>query len=319
MRLIPVLALFLMACGASESNVDDSDVTVPTTEPDCAAASQLPALSAHAANSAYDAPDVVVSCSDDALIVTSNGIPDFEFVALTPNGLASQDYEWTVPLNPIVAAAPTDIPLLGVAAFSVSGLPMYGPNEAEFPDPYGDPIYNGIVDRCMGHTGGQADYHFHALLTDCVRQGFVRGNDEASPLIGYALDGFGIYGRWGCADDACSSLIEFQSSWQQTGDPTTYAWDNHEYVAQNGDEYLDECNGHTSTSGEYHYHATEGFPYIIGCYTGTANEDTGAGGGPGAGNGGPPTCDEVEVGMPCCGDDICDGPETADNCAADCG
>ena len=32
-----------------------------------------------------------------------------------------------------------------------------------------------------------------------------------------------------------------------------------------------------------------------------------------------PSCDEVAVGMPCCGDGICDGPETDRSCAVDCG
>ncbi len=32
----------------------------------------------------------------------------------------------------------------------------------------------------------------------------------------------------------------------------------------------------------------------------------------------PVSCDEVDEGMPCCGDGICDGPETADNCSEDC-
>jgi len=32
----------------------------------------------------------------------------------------------------------------------------------------------------------------------------------------------------------------------------------------------------------------------------------------------PVGCDEVGQGMPCCGDDTCDGPETAANCAIDC-
>jgi len=39
------------------------------------------------------------------------------------------------------------------------------------------------------------------------------------------------------------------------------------------------------------------------------------GGGPGS----PPPCDQVPPGMPCCGDGICGGPETADNCPEDCG
>jgi hypothetical protein len=39
---------------------------------------------------------------------------------------------------------------------------------------------------------------------------------------------------------------------------------------------LDECNGRFGPDGTYRYHATATFPYILGCYRGTAN---GAGGG----------------------------------------
>ena len=40
-------------------------------------------------------------------------------------------------------------------------MPIYGPNEAQHPDPFGDPYINGILDFCHGHTGPQGDYHFH--------------------------------------------------------------------------------------------------------------------------------------------------------------
>ncbi len=32
----------------------------------------------------------------------------------------------------------------------------------------------------------------------------------------------------------------------------------------------------------------------------------------------PISCEDAQPGMPCCGDDVCDGPETADNCPVDC-
>jgi hypothetical protein len=38
--------------------------------------------------------------------------------------------------------------------------------------------------------------------------------DEPSPLLGYALDGFPIYGPYGCIDAECVEVVEFQSSWE---------------------------------------------------------------------------------------------------------
>ncbi|MBT9557680.1 MAG: YHYH protein, partial [Myxococcales bacterium] len=154
--------------------------------------------------------------------------------------------------------------------------PFYGPNEGPTPDPYGDPVYNGIMDDCLGHTAQAGDYHFHAFLDECL--GGAGDLDTPSPILGYALDGFPIYGPYGCVDAACTQVVEFQSSWEQTGDPTTYAWDNHAYVAKAGTQYLDQCNGRTGPDGKYRYHATAGFPYLLGCYRGTPSTTTGGGG-----------------------------------------
>src|SRR5690349_11337363 len=44
---------------------------------------------------------------------------------------------------------------------------------------------------------------------------------------------------------------------------------------------------------------------------------SGSGMGPGGGMGNPAPCMPGQT-MMCCGDGACDGPETADNCAADC-
>ena len=60
--------------------------------------------------------------------------------------------------------------------------------------------------------------------------------------------------------------------------------------------------GHTGGTGDYHYHATSSFPYILGCYAGTAGGggtggDGGGDGGGGRGGGGavaPPTAAGVE-------------------------
>ncbi len=248
------------------------------------------------------------------IVVESNGIPPYEFVATTPNELQSQDYAWRIPRTPVALATPESIPLLGVAGVAVNGLPIFGPNEAEFPDPYGDPVYNGIMDYCLGHTGFGGAYHYHAMLVACLIAGAPE--DQPDPIIAYSLDGYPIFGPRGCSDAECSSLITYQSGWEQTGDPSTYAWDNYTFVEKSDPIYLDACNGHTGPMGDYHYHATDGFPYLLGCFHGEAITDQ-QNGGNDPGGGGLPTCGAGQT--MCCGDGVCDGPETADNCAADCG
>ena len=236
-----------------------SDVAV-----DCDAASGFPTVEADPANSAYEDPSVTAYCTDDELVVQSNGIPDFPFESITPNELQAQDWEWRVTRSPKLTGTTSELPELGLAAFSVNGLPIYGPNEG--PPTYGDPLYDNIVDDCLGHTAPQGDYHFHALVAECVL-----GGEAASPgqVLGYAMDGFPIYGNEACVDEACSETAPMESAWEQVGDPSEGAWDAYE-VGSGGT--LDACNGRTQPDGSYGYHLTDTFPYVLGCYSGTATD-----------------------------------------------
>jgi hypothetical protein len=165
-----------------------------------------------------------------------------------------------------------------------------------------------------------------------------RGLGRAMTLVGYALDGFPIYARYGytTATDATSALKVMQGSYRlkataDTGRPsaTTYPLgafrQDYEYVAGLGD--LDECNGRTGVTpefpqGTYHYYITDSYPFIQRCVKGTAASGSGGGmmmmptdGGMsmmGAG-----ACMTGQTSM-CCGDGTCDGPETHANCPADC-
>lgn len=312
------------AGGDSDSGGGDGDGT--GGEDGACPDGHFPAVSPDPANAEYEDPYLNAYCTSTELIVEANGIPGYEFQELTPNGLAAQDYEWHIPLEPTELATPESIPLLGAAGIAINGLPIYGPNEGPFPDPYGDPVYNGIMDFCMGHTGGAADYHYHALLVECLTA--LADEAEPDPVIGYSFDGYPIYGPRGCVDAECTEIVEHQSGWEVTGDPTTYAWDNYTYVEKSDPIYMDECNGHVGPDGDYHYHATAGFPYILGCYHGEPTANMGAGMGDTGGetggdtggmdpDGDPPMCEPGQ--MMCCGDGVCGGPETPENCEADCG
>jgi len=258
--------------GADDGATDDDGDDGPIDDcPD----EEFPALTPHPANSAYPDPELSVTCTNDMMTVEANGIPAYEFVQTTPNALQAQDHAWQVPLHPEHTGVATNIPLLGPAAVAVNGVPIYGPNEGAFPDPYGDPIYNDILDDCLGHTAGMGDYHNHALVVECLRGETPAG--EPSPIIAYAFDGYPIYGPLGCTDDACSEVVQYQSGWVLTGNPGTYAWDAYSYLPSGDDTVLDKCNGRVLPDGTYAYHATAGFPYIIGCYAGTPVDNGGMG------------------------------------------
>jgi hypothetical protein len=135
-------------------------------------------------------------------------------------------------------------------------------------------------DDCGGHVNPVAGYHYHAA-TGCSKE--VAQCDGHAPLIGYALDGYGIYAM------------------SASGAPEP--------------SDLDACRGHSDAARGYHYHsASAGENMFIGCYMGRVVGTTTD---PGPG-GGVPSCSAVPPGMPCCGDGTCGGPETAANCAADC-
>ena len=259
----------------------------------------------------YPDPELDVSFNDDFIVVESNGIPTFEFVSTTPNGLREQNFEWQIPRNPEPADELTQIPLLGTVAITTAGLPIYGPNEAQIPHPYGDPYINGILDYCHGHTGGQADYHFHFAPT-CVIEA-PDGTEEHYNIIGFALDGYpiiahykGIHGQTG--DEAFDwqevSGYEPDADYKEEviegGANSTYAWDNYNYEAGRKGRSLDECNGRTLVKVElasgatfdeasffgfdYGYFVTAEFPYFLAKYHGAPNAAGGGGGGqPGGG------------------------------------
>lgn len=214
----------------------------------------------------YAAPFVTATCTDDEVVVSANGIPDFTFTQVTPNRLTAQNHTWRFPRHPAIAAAPSAIPLVGAAAVAIDGLPIFGPTEAPR-DGSRDPFLDEILDFCNGHTAPGGVYHFHAR-PECLIAG-----REGTPylVLGYAFDGFPILGPWVCDDAACTSVREVQSGWEQVeasyGATIEAAWDAHRYVE--GRSELDRCNGMLVDGLGYAYFATDTFPYLMGCYRGT--------------------------------------------------
>ena len=263
--------LTIAAKGAYKARTSTKTMTITAdasngsalTASGCASSVKFPDLSsAPGAGGSYAKPKVSVACANGTMTVTSNGMIGYAFVSKTPNGLKEQSFTWRVPTAPKVAASTTSITKqMGTVAFAVTGIPIYGPMEGPVPpqEAFGDPVYNNLLDSCKGHTGYNADYHYHAILAtnDCYLN---------ETIIGYANDGFPIYSNPG---------YTYVSGYKMTGNPKSNAWNAYTYVG-GGSNTLDECNGRTDDNGNYRYYITESFPYVIGCYKGTPTSQVGA-------------------------------------------
>jgi hypothetical protein len=153
-----------------------------------------------------------------------------------PNSISAQDLEFHLPAAPEVAASPSCAG--GTVGVMLSGSVVFSAIDAGGRDA----VAHEVQDDCGGHPQNTGVYHYHSL-------GSCSGDDEPgrhSALVGYAFDGFGIYGHQGEGGE----------------------------ILANDD--LDACHGHThpiewdgETRSMYHYHSTYEFPYTVGCYRGT--------------------------------------------------
>ncbi|MCB9764919.1 MAG: YHYH protein [Alphaproteobacteria bacterium] len=195
------------------------------------------------------------SCDGDHLDIESDGLPEYAYDDVSGMGLTAQDHAWSIPLAPALLDTPRELPLVGEIGVTVEGLPISPPNDGPAWG-YGDPLAEGRLDACGGHTGMAGDYHVHAPGA-CA-------DTTPGAVIGYALDGHPIVTPWVCGDDDCVTKHKVASSWQQTTPAERNPWYAWSFVEGSGD--LDRCNGMTLDDGTYAYVATDGFPYGPGCF-----------------------------------------------------
>jgi hypothetical protein len=159
-----------------------------------------------------------------------------------PNIISPQPLDKTFPANPQEAATKSCVGF-GPAGYSLTGSAIYhGASTLG-----NDAAAHEMLDKFGGHTDGTSRYHYHYPSEDLQNHIHTHTSGH-SALMGYMLDGFGIYGPYGENGKLLSS------------------------------KDLDECHGHKHPvlwDGKmvdiYHYHWTYDFPYNIGCYKGTPN------------------------------------------------
>lgn len=210
-----------------------------------------------------------MTLSDSARTIVSNGLPvggvtgnypisssdDAYAYDRNPNSVSAQSNSIDLPAIPEIASAPSCLSL-GMVAIGTNGVAIFNGLDGAGRDA----VAHEIQDSCEGHPESTGEYHYHSL-SECLPD----GGTGHSALIGYAMDGFGLYG---------------------------YRGEDGETLA-NGD--LDECHGHIHAiewDGEtrvmYHYHATHEYPFTLGCYKGTPVVSGTQGGGGGGGLPPPP-------------------------------
>ena len=259
-----------------------------------------------------DSSDITRLCyNTNHVFIVAEGLAHYQMGPFpgNPNTPAGQGYTWRIKRNPTPASVFTDQPP-GVIGITISGIPLFAIGDARsYSSTSGTNVSNGdglwtsdawvSEGSTMDATGGghpqQAGaYHYHA-------NPIALYNDPStahSPIIGWAFDGYPIYGPFGYANalDANSGVQRMTSSYQlrsitdrtilpdgSTSSPAgppinaTYPLGTYieDYEYSSGLGTLDEHNGRYCVTPEYpggiyaYFLATDNtgepdFPYITG-------------------------------------------------------
>ena len=242
-------------------------------------------------NSAIFNGDLTISLLNGKCIFQTNNIPNHDFNdgdLSFPNDVSPQNISFEISATPSHALSTTavslvmdnaillngvKIDLLAAACFGV-GDGKVGCNDINQAWRY-DPMFaaNGFrVDTHNAHSQPNGSYHYHG------KPNALYHDDDSSlvsPLVGFAADGYPIFGSYfddnGAIRKAISSFQIIDGN-RPAGTESpggvydgTYR-DDYQYVENHGD--LDECNGMT-INGVYGYYITDGFPYVLSCFKGT--------------------------------------------------
>ena len=189
-------------------------------------------------------PNLKLSHDGAFLEVESQGYPNHPTAVFpnsrNPNTIRVQRFRFRLPLVPKKADKITRVPM-GPIGMALNGVVFFNPFEAGGMNAIEG--YSEVwLDSCCGHPQQTGVYHYHKYPS-CVKTPFADDAKTHSPLIGFAFDGFPLYGP-------------YESDGVLAKDLT-------------GEKALDVCNGHDDESRGYHYHVTPGrFPYLIGGYAG---------------------------------------------------
>jgi hypothetical protein len=257
--------------------------------------------------------DILISSDGITCTIASNNIPNHDFndqSASFATNVSTQNKHFELPVAPQMAAQTTPVDLqttnvvflngaivdvIAAACYDVGnealGEEKIGCGSDQLANPWRyDPMspLNGFgTDMHNAHVQPDGSYHYHGNPLAMYDQN-CETSALPSPVIGFAADGFPVYGP--CFTDSQSAVVrKAQSSYalknnggvRQTvngystpvsgqgvvasGNYDGQFTGDYEYVANSGD--LDECNGMT-VNGQYGYYITDAYPWVLACYKG---------------------------------------------------
>jgi hypothetical protein len=266
-------------------------------------------------NNSADSADVLRMCySADSIWVRAQGLSDNLGQYLNPGSCLAQNYVFRFPRNPQVATTNVASPMVGAIGTLLNGIPIYGLSNANswngtanVQGPAGLGIWNVEVGKSEGfvldtafgaHPQQEGAYHSHTTPYRFYRNAPV---GKHSPLVGFAFDGYPVYGPYGytSAMDSASGVLRMKSGYSMrsittrhtlpdgttltsaqygpdvsTTHPIGEYCEDYEWLASNGGD-LDKYNGRFCRTpeypaGTYAYFVTVDavgkavFPYYIG-------------------------------------------------------
>lgn len=283
-----------------QDHVDITNAILTKTSPDCAdyAQAYTSEVTDLQQQRMLDGA-VIVNSDEDSCTIQSNSIPNHNVGGGSERNFATPVSEianaLNISRNPQAASAPSrlthgrfDAILLNGVVVHILSAGCYDP-EGPRADRNGNvlagcpdtdpwlidpmsPLAPFAEDDHHGHTQPDGRYHYHGnpmALFDSDP------GPNGSPLIGYAADGFPVYGSYfrdetGKVRKAVSGYT-LRTGDRPSGDGNPGGTYDGLYRADyefTGDGDLDACNGMT-VNGTYAYYVTDTYPWVVACLTGT--------------------------------------------------
>ena len=253
--------------------------------------------------------------------------PTGPFLDGNPSQATNQNAIYKIPLNPVQNSGTPTSTTMGTIGIFINGVALFDYRDGVAWNPSTNALCGGPGNPpCPGGPGATMSWNRDAILAemdgfDCSKGHPAMGNyhhhqnpsafdmdlnvvssicnlydadglyaidsTQHSPLIGFAFDGFPIYGAYGYLNtDGSGGITRIQSSYalktsrgggntpSEVTWPLGYFKEDYEYVNQSGPEYLDEHNGRFCITpeypnGTYAYFATvdehwnSKYPYVV--------------------------------------------------------
>ena len=201
----------------------------------------------------YRPDNLVIKVTADHIVLYSRNLPNHPTATFpdrwrmldgNPSYIQEQSAVWKLPINPKVKADHVAMNAqnenkalpMGPIGVATNGVIFFNPFDHIFET---DATWR--LDRCCGHPSPRSQYHYHKYPV-CVKTPWSDEGQTHSNVIGFAFDGFPVYGPYEgkgllARDDEANPLNDF--------------------------------NLHEDEQRGPHYHVTPGkFPHIIGGYWG---------------------------------------------------